>query len=151
MILYSRFAKGYHWGTVSKCHTNLSVLFLMMTCKATIISIKISDTGTSLAVQWLRLCTSNAEGTGSIPDQGTKIPHFGCKVQPKKKKFRYKLLKLCILRGVRCLEFYFGTDLDFPCWISNYFLFLTRRSFRKPLLTYLPLSVFPPPSTGPLT
>ena len=29
--------------------------------------------GTSLAVQWLRLCTSNALGTGSIPGQGTKI------------------------------------------------------------------------------
>ena len=32
-------------------------------------------TGTSLAVQWLRLCASNAGGTGSIPGQGTKIPH----------------------------------------------------------------------------
>ena len=30
---------------------------------------------TSLAVQWLRLSASNAEGTGLIPDQGTKIPH----------------------------------------------------------------------------
>ena len=29
--------------------------------------------GTSLAVQWLRLCTSNALGAGSIPGQGTKI------------------------------------------------------------------------------
>ena len=31
--------------------------------------------GTSLAVQWLRLCTPNAGGMGSIPGQGTKIPH----------------------------------------------------------------------------
>ena len=31
--------------------------------------------GTSLAVQWLRLCASNAGGAGSIPGQGTKIPH----------------------------------------------------------------------------
>ena len=82
---------------MSKCHTNLSVLFLMMTCKATIISIKISDTGTSLAVQWLRLCASNAEGTGSIPDQGTKIPHFGCKVQPKKKKIQIQIIKTMYL------------------------------------------------------
>ena len=29
--------------------------------------------GTSLAVQWLRLCTSNALGAGSIPRQGNKI------------------------------------------------------------------------------
>ena len=28
-----------------------------------------------LVVQWLRLCISNAEATGSIPGQGTKIPH----------------------------------------------------------------------------
>ena len=26
-------------------------------------------------VQWLRLCASKAEGTGSIPDQGAKVPH----------------------------------------------------------------------------
>ena len=30
---------------------------------------------TCLVVQWLRLCTFNAEGIGSIPGQGTKIPH----------------------------------------------------------------------------
>ena len=30
---------------------------------------------TSLVVQWLRLCTSTAGGTGSIPGLGTKIPH----------------------------------------------------------------------------
>ena len=32
-------------------------------------------TGTSLGVQWLRLHTSNAEGTSSIPGQRTKILH----------------------------------------------------------------------------
>ena len=31
--------------------------------------------GTFLAVQWLLLHTSNPGSTGSIPDQGTKIPH----------------------------------------------------------------------------
>ena len=30
---------------------------------------------TSLVVQLLRLCPSNAEGMGSIPSQGTEIPH----------------------------------------------------------------------------
>ena len=30
--------------------------------------------GTSLGVQWLRLCAFTAEGVGSIPGQGTKIP-----------------------------------------------------------------------------
>ena len=33
------------------------------------------DFGTSLVVQWLRLCAPNAGGTGSIPGQGTEIPH----------------------------------------------------------------------------
>ena len=35
---------------------------------------------TSLAVQWLRLCTSNAGGIGLIPGQGTEISHiaYGC-------------------------------------------------------------------------
>ena len=28
-----------------------------------------------LVIQWLRLQTSNARGTGSIPGQGTKVPH----------------------------------------------------------------------------
>ena len=31
--------------------------------------------GTSLAVQWLRICTSIAGGAGLTPSQGTKIPH----------------------------------------------------------------------------
>ena len=31
--------------------------------------------GTSLAVQWLRLCASTAGNTGLIPGDGTKIPH----------------------------------------------------------------------------
>jgi len=33
------------------------------------------ETGTSLVVQWLRLHASNARDMGSIPGQGTKIPH----------------------------------------------------------------------------
>ena len=36
---------------------------------------EVQDSGTSLAVQWLRLCASNAKGVGSIPGWGTKIPH----------------------------------------------------------------------------
>ena len=31
--------------------------------------------GTPPAVKWLGLCTSNAGGLGSIPGQGTRIPH----------------------------------------------------------------------------
>ena len=36
------------------------------------------------AVQWLRLCALTAENLGSIPGQGTKIPHAS---QYSKKKF----------------------------------------------------------------
>ena len=42
---------------------------------------------TSLAVQWLRLHATTAGGTGSIPGQGTKIPHATWQGQ-KKKKFK---------------------------------------------------------------
>ena len=31
--------------------------------------------GTSLAIQWLRLCASTAGSEGSIPGRGTKILH----------------------------------------------------------------------------
>ena len=40
--------------------------------------------GTSLAVQWLRLCASTAGGVGSIPGWGTKIPHAVCHGQTMK-------------------------------------------------------------------
>ena len=42
--------------------------------------------GTSLVVQWLRLHAVNAEGVGSIPGQGTKIPHAMARDQKIKKK-----------------------------------------------------------------
>ena len=42
--------------------------------------------GTSLVVQWLRLHASTAGGGGSIPGQGTKIPHALGHGQKKKKK-----------------------------------------------------------------
>ena len=46
--------------------------------------------GTSLVVQWLQLCPSNAGGTGSIPGQGTKIPHNEMWQKKKRKKERKK-------------------------------------------------------------
>ena len=38
-------------------------------------SLKSWRQGTSLVVQWLRLCASHAGGMGLIPGQGTKIMH----------------------------------------------------------------------------
>ena len=42
------------------------------------------DTGTFLAVQWLRLWASTAVGEGSVSGQGTKIPYTTWCVQKKK-------------------------------------------------------------------
>ena len=49
--------------------------------------------GTSLEVQWLRLCTSTAGGVGSIPDQGTKILHV-VRQKKKKKTFTMKIMNM---------------------------------------------------------
>ena len=46
--------------------------------------------GTSLAVQWLRLCVSTAGGMGSIPGWGPKIPHAAQRGQRKKKTKKKK-------------------------------------------------------------
>ena len=42
--------------------------------------------GTSLAVQWLRLCISNEGDMGSVPGWGTKIPQAVRHGKKKKKK-----------------------------------------------------------------
>ena len=60
--------------------------------------IKTEASGTSLAVQWLGLSTSTAQGAGSIPGQGTKIPQAVWCGQIKKKKVRP--LKLDSLGGI---------------------------------------------------
>ena len=52
--------------------------------------------GTSLVVQWLRLCAPNAGGMGSIPGLGTKIPHAVWCSQKKEKKI---FLNITFLRS----------------------------------------------------
>ena len=43
--------------------------------------------GTSLVVQWLRLCASTARSTGLIPDGGTNVLHaFNCSQKKKKRE-----------------------------------------------------------------
>ena len=51
-------------------------------------SVKTNEQGISPVVQWLRLHASNAGGMGSIPGQGTKIPHASQCGQIEKKKKR---------------------------------------------------------------
>ena len=50
---------------------------------------KIPDLGNSLVVQWLGLHAFIAEGPGSIPGQGTKIPQAVSRGQKKKKSRFY--------------------------------------------------------------
>ena len=49
-------------------------------------------TGTSLAIQWLRLHASTAGGTGSIPGCGTNNPQAMWYGKKKKGKYTYKVL-----------------------------------------------------------
>ena len=51
-------------------------------------------TGTSLVVRWLRLCVSTAGGTGSVPGQGTKIPHAAQVVHHQRSVLHYSVLWL---------------------------------------------------------
>ena len=46
---------------------------------------------TSLVVQLLRLCPSNAGGVGSIPGWGTKVPHAAWHSQKERKKYTLKI------------------------------------------------------------
>ena len=64
--------------------------------------LKSPDTGTSLTVQWLGLCSSTAGDMGLIPGLGTKIPHTMRCSQKKKKNPRThthlsKVLLSCLL------------------------------------------------------
>ena len=53
--------------------------------------------GSSLVIQWLGLCIPTAEGMGSIPGQGTKIPlvtWYGQKRKERKVEVWQKLIQL---------------------------------------------------------
>ena len=65
--------------------------------------------GTSLVVQWLRLCTPSAGDTGSIPGWGTKILYV---VGHKKKKKKERKKKQNPLQNVSLLgNRYMGADI----------------------------------------
>ena len=54
-------------------------------CRGPKTSVSKMNEGNSLVVvQWLGFHTSTAGGTGSIPGQGTKIPHTACQAQQNK-------------------------------------------------------------------
>ena len=78
--------------------------------------------GTSLAVQWLRLHASTAGGVGLIPGWGTKIPHAMWR-KKKKKKSEHQCLNSAVV-GPR--------PIPAPCSVAEY--------RRKPGLTLPPTS-----------
>ena len=57
-----------------------------------VVGIKGGNSGTSLAVLWLRPHALYARDVGSIPDQGTKIPH----ASQSKKIFKNKLKEVTL-------------------------------------------------------
>lgn len=66
-------------------HSFFKIFFFVILCIfSTVWKLK-RITGTSLAVRWLRLCISTAGGTGSVPSQGTNIPHVAQDSPPPKK------------------------------------------------------------------
>ena len=77
----------------SQCqeYSEPGIFFAFSNC-LTSVCIKRPERETSLAVQCLRLCSSNAEGVSSIPDQGTKIPK-SCMVRQEKKSTKKKKKK----------------------------------------------------------
>ena len=58
---------------------------LQLNSKKETTQLKNGQKGNFLVVQWLGLCTYTAEGAGSVPGQGTKIPQATHGGQKKKK------------------------------------------------------------------
>ena len=68
---------------ITSLHSGLSTC----NCRDSQLVLSITQSGTSLAVQWLRLRASNAGGAGSIPGRTTKIPlALECSQKVKNKK-----------------------------------------------------------------
>ena len=95
------------------------------------------QTGTSPVVQWLRLCASTAGGKGSIPGQGTKIPHAVLCSQKKRKKKRKKWKKKKLpydpaipLLGIYLEKTIIWKDTCTPMFIAA--LFTIARTWKQP-------------------
>ena len=87
----------------------------------------------SLAVQWLRLCTSTAGGMGLIPSLGTKISHA---MQPKTNKqqqqnttIRNHTLKWLKTEHTKCWPGYGVTAPVTHCWWNEKWLIHFGKQF----------------------
>ena len=69
--------------------------------------------GNSLAVQWLGLCVFTAEGPGSIPGRGSKIPKAMQGSQKKKKFIQVNKNFICgIYKVMQMNVFIYKTETD---------------------------------------
>ena len=70
-------------------------------CTGVSMQVRKRHLGTSLAVQYLRLCALTAESLGSIPGRETSIPHSMWCSQKEKKNFFFLIRKrrLALLGG----------------------------------------------------
>ena len=82
-FLLTACSSGLHTNFTNSALISENVFFLINWI--TMSSFKNSPWGTSLVVQWLRLCASVAGNMDSIPGWGTKIPHATCLGRKKKK------------------------------------------------------------------
>ena len=82
----SKYLRGYQFGEIMLIH----IVSKWLKFKS---SSKITGPGTSVAVQWLKLCTLNAVSMSSTPSQGTKILHALQHFLKKKKKIHRSPLK----------------------------------------------------------
>lgn len=101
-------------------------------------------TGTSLAVQWLRLCTPTAGGKGSVPGGGTRIPHTAWCRQKKKARQSPPWLDIKILLDLACI--YFFRMLLYMELVVFMISYLSPCS--PPNVTLLALPVIVPPPGG---
>ena len=74
---------------------NLSTMIMVYYYNWNQIFLKIIKKGPSLAVQWLRLCTSTAGGTGLIPGCKTKILHAVWQGQEINKRMPPSTKRIC--------------------------------------------------------
>ena len=92
LCLYSQGTYNLEWGDIQCISQKEEFQKISVTCALNADSSKFTESikkqlRTSLEVPWLRLQASDAGGVGSIPGQGTKIPHATpCSMAKKKNK-----------------------------------------------------------------
>ena len=93
--------------------------------------------GTSPMVQLLGLRAPNAGGVGSVPGQGTKIPHATrCSQKEKKNKLNKGKMGMLVLSGLKIywgVKYFTHTSVIFEFYMmsAQYFCNYTKQEFLK--------------------